>query len=160
MNADTPSRVEPKARWQQLPIFFALCFAALAFGGLFQPGQWYQDLVVPPWTPPNIAFPIAWSILYALIAIAGWLIFASGNKTLQALWLAQLLLNGLWSWIFFGLHDLLLALIDIMAIDLLVINLILKARRAEQQVAAILLCPYLAWLLLATSLNAYIYLAN
>lgn len=152
--------MQKEARWQLLPIFLVVCFLVFAFGGLFQPGPWYQALIIPPWTPPNIAFPIAWSILYLFIALAGWLIFASGNRPLQILWISQLVLNGLWSWIFFGEHWVLLGLVDIILIDILVINLVLKTRRAGLNWAAALMSPYLIWLLLATSLNAYIFLAN
>ena len=149
-----------KAEWKYLPAFLLACFLVFAFGGLFQPGDWYESLVRPPWTPPNIAFPIVWSILYICIAFAGWLIFASDNKTLKGLWVAQLILNALWSWIFFGQHWIIGGAVDIVLIGIVLINLILKAWRAGEKVAAFLLAPYLAWILLATSLNVYVAVAN
>jgi len=149
-----------KSNWLSLLSFMLICFAVFAFGGLFQPDDWYLALNKAPWTPPNIAFPIVWSLLYIMIAIAGWQLFNSNNRGLFTLWCAQLFFNGLWSWLFFGEHWSGAGLLDLILIDILVINLALKARRANVTLDAVLLLPYIAWLLLATSLNAYIVFAN
>jgi len=154
------TKVKPKEGWRSLPVFFLLCFSIFAFGGLFQPGQWYEQLNLAPWTPPNLAFPIVWSVLYVCIAIAGWRIFSTGNIHLQTLWLIQLILNGVWSWIFFGKHWVLLGLIDIVLIDFVLMLLIFKALQSEHKIIALLMTPYLLWLLLASSLNAYILIYN
>ena len=146
--------------WQSLAIFLLICFLVFSFGGLFRPGDWYLALNKAPWTPPNIAFPIVWSFLYLCIALSGWQIYHLGNTTLKTLWLLQMLLNALWSWIFFGQHWLLLGLLTIITLDALVINLALKARRLKLGFASLMLVPYITWLLLATSLNTYIVLAN
>jgi len=146
--------------WQSLAAFLLVCVLVFAFGGLFAPGDWYASLLKAPWSPPNIAFPIVWSVLYTLIAITGWQIFHKGNSVLKALWLLQLSLNALWSWVFFGQHWVLLGLLNLIAIDVLVINLALKAKRAGLGSVSVLLIPYIAWLLLATSLNAFILFAN
>lgn len=147
-------------KWPSLMVFLLSCFLVFLFGGLFQPGDWYATLNKAPWTPPNIAFPIVWVLLYICIAIAGWRIFHHGNQTLKMLWYLQLTLNGLWSWVFFGQHWVGAGLLNIILIDALVINLVLKARRAKLSVASTLMTPYLCWLLLATTLNTYILLAN
>lgn len=149
-----------RSKWQSLAFFLLLCFLVFAFGGLFRPGYWYLALNKAPWSPPNIAFPIVWALLYICIAIAGWQIFRRGNSCLKTLWSVQLILNALWSWVFFGQHWVLMGLLNIVLIDALVINLILKARRIELNSVSLLLAPYIAWLLLATTLNAYILLAN
>jgi len=154
------TRVSRSAAWRDLPVFLIGCFSVFAFGGLFQPGDWYAALHVPPWTPPNLAFPIVWSVLYFFIALAGWLIFASGQKHLKILWIVQLVLNALWSWIFFGQHWVLIGAVDIILIDILIGCLIFKAWILGERGVALLLCPYLAWILLATSLNVYIAVAN
>jgi tryptophan-rich sensory protein len=140
--------------------FLLICFAVFVFGGLFRPGDWYLALNKAPWSPPNIAFPIVWTFLYCCIAIAGWQIYHRGNSTLRALWTIQLILNGLWSWLFFGQQWVLISLLNIILLDAFVINLILKARRAKLSMASLLLTPYIIWLLIATSLNTYILLAN
>lgn len=160
MTMPNTSPIKLSEKWPSLMAFILLCFLVFAFGGLFQPGEWYTTLTKAPWNPPNIAFPIVWVFLYICIAVAGWRIFHSGNQTLLILWCLQLILNGLWSWVFFGQHWLGIGLINIILIDILVINLILKARRSGLVLVSLLLTPYIAWLLLATTLNAYILLAN
>lgn len=147
-------------KWPSLIVFLLICLAVFSFGGLFRPGEWYLALNRAPWSPPNIAFPIVWTFLYVFIAIAGWQLYHQGNSTLRTLWASQLILNGLWSWVFFGQHWVAVALVNIVFIDILVINLILKSRRAGLKMASLLLVPYVVWLLLATSLNTYILLAN
>jgi len=147
-------------RWKSLIGFFLLCFLIFAFGGLFQPGQWYSELNRAPWSPPNLAFPIVWSVLYICIAITGWQIFNTEESSLKVLWVSQLILNAAWSWIFFGQHWVLIGLIDLILIDLILITLIYKAWQGGHTLIAILMSPYLAWLLLASSLNAYILIYN
>jgi len=146
-----------------LLLCFAVCFGAFGFGGLFIPGPWYESLNRAPWSPANAVFPIAWSILYAMIAVAGWLIFSqpkSTNMDLKVLWVAQIVTNALWSWIFFGQHWLLIGLINILIIDVLVLAMVVIAWRRALKITSFLMTPYLAWLALATSLNIYILLRN
>lgn len=139
------------------------CLLALGIGGLFIPGEWYENLNRAPWSPPNIAFPIVWSILYILIAIAGWKIFSlpkSGNTDLRVLWLSQLVINAIWSWIFFGEHWVLIGLIDIALLIFVVATIIVIAWRRDSHSISYLMLPYLTWLTLASSLNLYILLMN
>ena len=140
---------------------FALaCFAVFLFGGLFRPGEWYESLNKAPWSPPNIAFPIVWTMLYISIAIVGHQIAQSKATTLLKLWWIQLAVNAIWSWIFFGQHWASLALLDICLLALLVAWMIIACWRNKLKRASILLAPYLAWLLLASSLNGYVVLHN
>lgn len=148
-----------KALWW-LPLFFLICYGVAAFGAMFPPGEWYAELQRAPWNPPNIAFPIAWSILYACIAVAGWIIFALGTKPLKMLWCLQLIFNALWSWLFFGQHWILIGLIDLLLVLTSVWLLLRGCLRARLKIAAWLLMPYFLWLSLAATLNAYIYLYN
>ncbi len=137
------------------------CFAALSFGGLFLPGEWYQSLNRAPWNPPNVVFPIVWTILYIMIALSGWIIAKSGQTTLIVLWWAQLVLNAAWSWLFFGEYWVALAMLDILLILGIVAMLIYKCREQKDlKTAGNLLIPYFIWLCLALSLNAYIWLYN
>jgi len=156
----TQTKANLRQHWQSLAGFILVCFLVSAFGSLFTPGEWYESLNKAPWTPPNAAFPIVWAGLYVCIAISGWQIFHRDHPTLKTLWILQLILNALWSWAFFGQHWVLLALLNLIAIDALVINLILKARRLGLNSVSLLLTPYVIWLLLATSLNTYIFAAN
>ena len=86
----------------------AVTFAAAAMGGLFLPGDWYARLQKPAWNPPNWIFGPVWSVLYTTKAIAAWLVWKRGGFATQGVALAffshQLLLNALWSPLFFGLH--------------------------------------------------------
>lgn len=152
--------LNPKPFNQQFWFFAVLCLAVFLFGGLFQPGEWYEALNRAPWSPPNIAFPIAWTILYVLIAIAGHKIANSGDKFALTIWYVQLGLNALWSWVFFGEHWLLIGLVDLIALVLLVAFLIVRTARTANWVTSVMLTPYLIWLGLATSLNAYIVVNN
>lgn len=141
---------------------FALCFAVAAAGALVTtpkiPG-WYATLHKPSFTPPNHVFPIAWNILYALMAISLWRLWqaAPGNERSRAiaLFLMQLAVNLAWSWIFFGAESIRGGLSTILALDVLVVMTIFAAWKADRFAAALLL-PYLCWIGYATVLNAEI----
>jgi len=86
-----------------LGIFVLLTAGAAMTGGLFKPGPWYLGLNKPWWTPPGWVFPLVWTILYVMIAIAGWIVWqAQGVGALVVLWAIQMVLNAAWSWIMFG----------------------------------------------------------
>lgn len=150
----------PNKRLNKPWLYIGLCLASYVFGGLFIPGEWYQQLNRAPWNPPDIAFPIAWTILYAMIAVAGIKCQQSNDKQLLNLWFIQLFFNAIWSWVFFGQHWILLGLINIVILLILVGLFILKAYMKSYYTLVALMSPYFVWLTLATSLNAYIYLYN
>lgn len=137
-----------------LALCVAICFLPGLFGSQFAPGAWYEQLAKPAWTPPGWAFPVAWTALYALMGVSLWLAWRAGAGRLAlAVFAAQLVLNGLWSWIFFGLQRPGLALVEIVALWLLVLastSMFWKAR----PLAGALLLPYLGWVAFAAALNA------
>lgn len=146
-------------RWPKL-ILFLLIVAAVAMSGVsFQPGAWYAGLAKPFWTPPDWLFPPVWTLLYIMIAVAGWLSFAGHDRRLQILWVMQLLFNALWSWLFFGEHWIAAGLIDILAMLACIAAIVRIAWRPQRAVAWLML-PYLAWVGYATTLNAAILLLN
>ena len=149
-----------KRDWGTLPIFISACYFTAYLGAIFPPTQWYIELNKAPWTPPNIAFPIVWSILYFFIAIVGWIIFRHGNRQIKALWCVQLFFNGLWSWLFFGENWPLISLIDLILLTILAIILTLKCWQNQLKLATLLLIPYSIWLCIATSLNTFIVIYN
>lgn len=160
MNTATNNTPHSNLKVAGYAIFCGLaCLTALAIGGLFQPGVWYTQINIAPWSPPNYVFPIVWTFLYVCIAIAGWLIFKQGNALLKFLWCIQLCLNAAWSWIFFGEFWTVIALIDIILIIVIVCILIAKCWHTLRA-TSYLLIPYVAWLLVASSLNLYIIIAN
>ncbi|MEO0367198.1 MAG: TspO/MBR family protein [Pseudomonadota bacterium] len=137
------------------------CLAAISIGGLFQPGEWYQTLQRAPWNPPGYVFGIAWSILYCMIALSGWIILKSQHASLISLWSAQLIINASWSWIFFGQKWVLIGMLVIALLIIMVGVLIIQCRRqVDLKWAGDLLIPYWLWLCLALSLNAYIWIYN
>lgn len=159
MNKHNTDHNSKMSSYKNLALCSIACLIVFSFGGIFRPGEWYTQINIAPWNPPNFVFPIVWSFLYVCIAIAGWKIFNLNKTNLKILWLAQLSLNGLWSWIFFGQKWVLIGLIDIVLIIALTAILIIKCW-SKSKVSAALLMPYLAWLLLASTLNLYIFLAN
>ncbi len=149
----------PERSYLMLAVYVLLVAAVAAFGAQFEPGDWYAQLSKPVWTPPNWLFGPVWTVLYIAIAVAGWLIHYGASGVLKYLWALQLLLNGIWSWLFFGLHLTGLALVDITALIMCIAALLIVARRVMQTVVWLLL-PYLAWVSYAATLNAAIYLNN
>lgn len=120
----------------------------------------YGELVKPPLAPPKILFPIIWSIIYLLIGIAYYLYRKDNNdETTIKIYYAQLIMNLLWSVIFFILKLRLLSICWILILDALVIILIIKYFNSKK-VSAYLMIPYIIWLLFATYLNIGIYFLN
>ena len=139
-----------------------LAFAVGAMGSYIQGEaleEWYPYLVKSPATPPPIAFPIAWSILYLLMGISAGTLLVRGDVSVMRLWLLQLLLNFLWSVCFFALRSPFMGLLVILALVVVVFAYIIYAMW-RRKAAAWLFVPYLLWLIFATYLNGYIYINN
>jgi tryptophan-rich sensory protein len=146
-----------------LAIFVAVTALAAASGAIARPGEWYAALNKPPGTPPDRLFPIAWGLLYALIAVAGWLVWrqAGLRRGLAALvpFAGQLGANGLWSILFFGLNWPWLALADLIVLWGLIVLTMVRFWRFSPTATA-LLAPYLAWVSYAGYLNLSLNLIN
>ena len=144
-----------------LGTFVLLVAAAAFFGAQFEPGTWYASLRKPPLNPPNWVFGPVWSALYLAIAISGWLVWRAGPGSLAplSLWAAQLVLNAGWSFLFFGLRRPGVALLDIVAL-LLVLFLTTSSFFRVGRAAGALLLPYAAWVSFAAYLNAGIWYLN
>ena len=145
-----------------LTVFVAMVAAAALVGSQFGPGPWYLALQKPSWTPPNWLFAPVWSVLYIAIAVAGWSVWRSKAVSVTKpilLWLLQVILNGLWSWLFFGLRRPELALIDIIAL-LITICCFIATAGATSRFAAWLFVPYALWVGFATALNFAIWQLN
>nr|WP_283404654.1 TspO/MBR family protein [Roseibium denhamense] len=134
--------------------FAGLVLAAAATGAIFKPGPWYEELQKPSWTPPNWMFPVVWTCLYIMIGYAGWIIWTNTGQVTAALvfWGLQLVLNGFWSWLFFGLRRMDLALVDVVLLWAAIAGFILAAWPVST-LAALLFLPYLAWVTTAGLLN-------
>ncbi|MEQ8694948.1 MAG: TspO/MBR family protein [Bauldia litoralis] len=149
-----------------LVLFLLLCYGAAFLGQQATAPNiptWYAGLEKPWFNPPNAVFPIAWGILYTLMAVAAWLVWRrpASDRRMKALvaFGVQLVLNVAWSWAFFGLQNPLLGLVVIVPL-LLAIAWMLSTFRSVSPLAALLTVPYLAWVAFATLLNAAIFFLN
>jgi tryptophan-rich sensory protein len=134
-------------------IFIVIVVLAASSGAVFKPGEWYETLRKPDWTPPKWAFPVVWSILYVCIGYAGWLIWTIAGWSLPiALWGLQMVANALWSYFFFGIRRMDLALVDV-AVLWLSVALFILAAWPVSTLASLLFVPYLAWVSAAATLN-------
>jgi len=141
--------------------FLAVTFAVAAFGAQFMPGPWYEALAKPGWTPPPWLFGPVWTVLYIMIATAAWLVWLRRPRISAPLvvWAAQLALNGIWSWVFFGLQRPGLAALEIVVL-LLAIAVVTGMFARVSRTAALLMLPYLFWVGFATALNIAIWRLN
>lgn len=146
--------------WISLLPFLTAVTAVGASGALFMPGDWYKTLQKPSWTPPDWLFGPAWTVLYLMIAIAGWLVWqADGFGPALFAWSLNLILNAAWSWLMFGRHRVALALADAAGMLATIVAFIVLAYPHSSTAAALFL-PYLAWVLFATALNVDILRRN
>lgn len=142
-----------------LLVFVGLCVATALTGVIFRPGDWYKTLDKPSWTPPDWLFGPVWSVLYLMIAVAGWLVWSNLGMSLALfLWGAQLVVNGMWSWLFFGARRMDLAFIDVVVLWLTIAAFIVAA--AQIPLAALLFVPYLVWVTIASALNLSVWKRN
>jgi tryptophan-rich sensory protein len=149
-----------------LLLAFLICFAAARLGSMATVPSlgWYEALAKPGFTPPNWAFPVAWTVLFALMAVALWRIVSvsggwiAGNRTLIPFAL-QLVLNVAWSFAFFGMQSP-AAGFGVIALLLPAIAWTIFAFRKKDRIAAWLLAPYPLWVTYAAVLNAAIWRLN
>lgn len=141
-----------------------LSFAATLPGAVSPPGEWYEALAKPAWTPAGWVFPLVWTTLYLLMGTAVWLVWRradpqSGRRRALALFGVQLLLNAAWTPTFFGAKAILPALVVIVALWVAILATAIAFRRVSG-LAALLLMPYLVWVSIATALNFEIWRLN
>lgn len=138
-----------------LGVSLAVAMAAASTGAIFKPGDWYRRLEKPVWTPPNWAFPVVWTALYLAMAVSAWLVWKAGGWAAVpalAVYGGHLLLNAGWSWLFFGLRRLDLAMAELVAFWLSILATILLFA-GFSATAAWLLVPYISWVTIAGLLN-------
>lgn len=141
--------------WIAIAVFVGLNFATASSGGVFKPGAWYAALNKPSWTPPNLAFPIVWGLLFAINAWAGWLVWetvGTSSPLAFGLYVGSLILNAGWSWLFFGRRRMDLALVNVVLLWLSLVA-IMVVFWDLRPFAALLLIPYLTWVTIASALN-------
>lgn len=125
--------------------------------------SFYDQLVQPAWAPPPWVFGPVWTVLYALMAIAAWLVWREGgfrvHRVALALFFVQLAANALWSWLFFAWNLGALALAEVALLWILVVATVLAFWRVRP-VAGMLLTPYLLWVSFAAALNFTLWRLN
>jgi benzodiazapine receptor len=143
-----------------------IAFVALVLGGGTLigtgnlPGPWYEGLAKPFFNPPNWLFGPAWTVLYILIGIAGWLVWQRDRSSApMKIWWLQLALNFAWSPVFFNAQQIGAALVVVAAMLVSILAFIVAAWRNDR-LAAWLFVPYALWVAFATLLNASIWWLN
>lgn len=140
-----------------------LCSLAGAIGASFEPGAWYETIIKPSFTPPDRVFSIVWPVLYLVMAVAAWMVwkefgFEEGRRPLK--WfMVQLMLNAVWSWLFFGTHNVGPALAEMVLLWSAVIFTTLLFWQYNRW-AGWLMVPYTIWITYAVALNYAIWELN
>lgn len=149
-----------------LAVALVVCFAAAGLGSLLTVPQipgWYASLEKPAWQPPNWLFSPVWTTLFAMMAVAVWLVWRNAPREKLGLPLAlfgvQLLLNIAWSALFFALRSPALALLEICLLWLAILATLIAFARVHRG-AGLLLVPYLLWVSFAAILNLELWRLN
>jgi tryptophan-rich sensory protein len=157
-----PSRVNP---WLAFAGWLLLVAATGAIGAIasVNAADFYLSLERPTWAPPAGVFGPVWTLLYAMMGVAAWLVWRERSwaraRHALGLFVAQLAANALWSWLFFGWKLGALAFADILLLIALVATTIVLFARIRRA-AAWLLAPYLAWILFAAAPNYSVWRSN
>lgn len=146
-----------------LVIILVICFAVAGLGSLATTpniANWYATLNKPSWNPPNWLFGPVWTLLYAMMGVAAWLVWRRvGWGTAILCFAVQLGLNLAWSFIFFGAHQTGLAFVEIILLWLAIVATIISFSAVSKPAAALLI-PYLLWVSFAAALNFTIWRLN
>jgi tryptophan-rich sensory protein len=152
----------------RIAIVVIICLAVGYLSGMVTRASittWYPTLVKPSFNPPNWIFAPVWTSLYVMMGVAAGLIWnqittkkAAVTKALQ-IFAIQLVLNALWSYLFFGLHNLMLATIEVVLLWLMIFETYSQFAKINKT-ASYLMLPYLAWVSFASVLTASIWWLN
>lgn len=150
-----------KINYKKLILVIIITILIGSFFSFFTSTDIYDEIVRPVLSPPGIVFPIMWFILYTLMGISFYMILES-NKDIEIpiiIYFIQLLVNSLWTLLFFGIKNFLISSIWIGLLIVLVIAMIISFYRVNKK-AGLLQIPYLLWICFALYLNISIYLLN
>ena len=153
-----------KNKFLSFILFGLITYSASVIGGLVTLGfkePWYSLINKPTFNPPSWVFAPVWTTLYLMMTIAIWLFWHSRNRDMNTIYIyfIHIVFNATWSIIFFGLHQILLALIVLISLILIIIILMLRYKRVNI-VSYYLMIPYLLWCFYALVLNFNIFLLN
>ncbi|MFT6765858.1 MAG: benzodiazapine receptor [Alteromonas naphthalenivorans] len=151
--------------YKSLIFFIIITFFGSFIGRMindFNKEPWYSSICKSNFTPPGWVFGIVWPILYLLMALAIWIAYCNNpnnKKTILKLYFIQLILNGSWTPIFFGMHSILGGLIIIIALIVSIV-ILMHEYYPKQMISFYLMIPYLGWCCFALFLNFTLYLLN
>ncbi len=153
-----------KNKFLSFILFGLITYSASVIGGLVTVGfkePWYSLINKPTFNPPSWVFAPVWTTLYLMMTVAIWLFWHSRNKDMNTIYIyfIHIVFNTTWSIIFFGLHQILLALFVLIVLILMIIILILRFKRVNI-VSYYLMIPYLLWCCYALVLNFNLFLLN
>lgn len=160
-----PSAVSKGKQVVGLAGWLAVAFVAAAIGALasVRAASFYAQVTQPTWAPPASVFGPVWTVLYAAMGVSAWLVWRSGgfrdNRQALTLFMVQLAVNALWSWLFFAWHRGGLAFADIVVLWVLIVATIALFWQ-RRPLAGALLVPYLLWVSFASALNYAIWQLN
>jgi len=145
----------------RLLLCLVVCVGIGIVGSIFTRPEiptWYAGLTKPSWTPPPFVFPIAWTTLYVMMAVAFWRLWdragtSDARRHAMIFFAIQLALNAIWSPVFFGWHGIRMGLAIILLMAVFIAATIAAAVKFDR-LAAALLVPYLGWVLYASTINA------
>jgi len=146
-----------------LVLWVLVALAAGWIGSNFMPGEWYSSLAKPSWNPPSSVFAPVWTVLYILMGVAAWLVWCevgfAGARVALSLFVIQLMLNSLWSYLFFGLQKPSVAFVEILILWCAILATLVSFWKVRPGAGALLI-PYLCWVSFASALNYQLWSLN
>ena len=150
-------------KYLSLGLIILITFVASGIGSFVTSSfkePWYSEILLPSFNPPSWVFGPVWTILYIFMSIAAWSAWKkTADKKILQIYFVHLFFNSIWSVIFFGFHQILIALIDLIII-LIFITWLMKIYYQVDKISFLLMTPYLLWSSYALILNANIYYLN
>ena len=150
-------------KYLSLGLILLVTFAASGIGGFVTSSfkePWYSEIILPTFNPPSWVFSPVWTALYILMSVAIWIVWRkTSDKKILQLYFVHLFFNAIWSVIFFGFHQIFIALIDL-GIILVFIIWLMKIYYQINKISFLLMMPYLLWSTYALVLNATIFYLN
>ncbi len=153
-----------KNKFISFVLFFIITYSASFIGGLVTLSfkePWYSQLMKSNFNPPDWIFAPVWTTLYLMMTLAIWIFWHSKNRDMSTIYIyfVHILFNTTWSVVFFGLHNILLALINLVILICLIVILVLRFKRVNK-ISSYLMIPYLLWSCYALFLNLNLYILN
>ncbi len=150
-------------KYISLALILLVTFVASSIGGFVTSSfkePWYSEIILPTFNPPSWVFGPVWTTLYILMSVAAWIAWnKTSDKKILQVYFVHLFFNSLWSVIFFGFHQIFIALIDL-GIILIFIIWLMKIYYQINKISFLLMMPYLLWSSYALVLNTTIFYLN